>query len=182
MNIDMEFLQAREGYTNYGTIPKKGDGTIAGRSGVTIGIGIDLGQQDERSLREAGMSPETVRILKPYLGLKGEEAQKVLDRIPLAVSPDVASRLSEGIMVNGLDKLITKFNKGSSIPFDELTPKQQTVLYSVTHQYGINGAPKFLKYAQEGKWDKVAKELYDFGDDQQVSRNRLTGEYLEDKI
>lgn len=181
LSIDLKFLQEKEGYTHYGTIPRKGDGTIAGKSGVTIGLGIDLGQQNEKSLKEAGMSLETVRILKPYLGLKGVAAEKVLEKIPLVLSPSVTEKLSRGIMADNVEKLILKYDKGSTTPFRSLTPRQQTALYSVTHQYGLSGAPKFLSYAQEGNWKAVRDELWNFGDPQQKSRNESTGAYLDEE-
>jgi hypothetical protein len=43
-------------------------------SGVTIGTGVDLGQQSSSSLTDMGVPAALVQRFKPYLGLKTEAA------------------------------------------------------------------------------------------------------------
>jgi GH24 family phage-related lysozyme (muramidase) len=57
----LAWLKIREGFKSTGYIPTAG-------SGVTIGIGIDLGQQTEARLRSLGISSTIIAKLKPYLG------------------------------------------------------------------------------------------------------------------
>ena len=43
-------------------------GEPVGQSGVTIGAGLDLGQQGEADLRRMGLDSELIGIFRPYLG------------------------------------------------------------------------------------------------------------------
>lgn len=181
--LDMNFLVSVEGFELQGMVPSK-NGEPLGSSGVTVGVGVDLGQQSEKRLKDAGVSPDMIRKLKPYLGVKGSEAQRLAQEMPLILSEEEASKLSEDIVVTTLDDLITEWNKGDpSERFENLSPTKQTVVYSVLHQHGVWGAPKFLSYAKEGNWDKVDAELRDFGDIYDTRRHReadfLTSEGIQ---
>jgi GH24 family phage-related lysozyme (muramidase) len=184
--IDLEFLKREEGNEYSGYLVEDNEGKIIGKSGVTIGVGVDLGQQSEQGLKELGISPDTVRKLKPYLGLKGEKARKALERIPLnfegAEGKSIVDTISATVINDNTEKLITKFNKKSTVPFTDLSPQQQTVVYSITHQYGREGAPSFLAKAQAGNWEGVREELRDFGDPKNVPRLGRTDEYMAPRI
>lgn len=45
-------------------------GEPVGQSGVTIGAGLDLGQQGEADLRRMGLEMELINLFRPYLGKK----------------------------------------------------------------------------------------------------------------
>jgi len=165
INIDLDFLGEIEGYETEGYVPGKSK-----KSGVTIGIGIDLGQQSERGLLDAGLTPDTVSKLKPYLGLKGDRARAKLKKQPLVLDDKTTKYITYNVINDNIDKLREKFNKGSDTKFEDLTQAQQTVLLSVTHQYGLNGAPKFFRKAQSGDWDAVKEELLNFVSKEAIER------------
>lgn len=165
IDIDLDFLGELEGYETKGYVPGKGK-----KSGVTIGIGIDLGQQSEKGLLDAGLTPDTVRKLKPYLGLKGDSARAKLKKHPLVLDDETTKYITRNVINDNIDKLREKFNKGSDTKFEDLTRAQQTVVFSVTHQYGLDGAPKFFRKAQGGKWNAVKDELLNFVSKEAIAR------------
>lgn len=89
--IDGTFISAEEGgsylspYVPWGPISKGKSGGLAltsrNNSGVTIGTGVDLGATNQAfldKLKEAGVSQKTRDTLKPFQGLKRDEACKAL--------------------------------------------------------------------------------------------------------
>ena len=53
-------------------------GEPVGQSGVTIGAGLDLGQQSEADLRRMGLERELIDLFRPYLGKKRISAMQAL--------------------------------------------------------------------------------------------------------
>lgn len=91
-NIDFVQLSHWEGGQNlYGYVPWY-QGFPRNVSGVTIGTGIDLGQTDLASLtrfaRAVPPPPGLIDKLKPYLGLKMQNACDKLSDIPLQVTQE----------------------------------------------------------------------------------------------
>ena len=84
-DVDWDFISSLEGTKLKGYIPEE-KGKPIDQSGVTIGSGFDLGQQNEEGLRKIGISEELIKKFKPYLGKKGLEAQQILTNIPLQIS------------------------------------------------------------------------------------------------
>lgn len=172
--IDIEFLKSVEGYRMRGYVPE------GHRSGVTVGIGIDLGQQSLQKLKEAGVAKEVLQLLEPYIGKRGLLALETLKEKPLRLSKEVTDDITTKVIDYDLRKLIVYYNRGATThTWEELEDRQQTVILSVVHQYGIHGAPKFLRYAMKGNWEAVERELQDFGDSYKTRRMKeyryLTG-------
>ena len=63
----LKHLKDREGYSTVGYFPTD-------TSGVTIGIGIDLGQQTKTGLTAKGISSTIITKLEKYLGYKSKAA------------------------------------------------------------------------------------------------------------
>ena len=74
------------------------DGKVLGNSGITISTGFDLGQHNIYDLQQMGIKEKYIKILKPYLGLKKEEALKYLRENPLKISQDIAEYLELKVM------------------------------------------------------------------------------------
>jgi hypothetical protein len=54
--VDWDFISKREGgLKTTGYVPKGSDGKAAGHSGVTIGVGVDIGQWDKKTLENIGV-------------------------------------------------------------------------------------------------------------------------------
>ena len=67
------------------------------RSGVTIGVGVDLGQQAPEAykdrLRNFGIKQELIAKLEPYMGLIRGQAIEKLKEKPLSLSKQEVGRL-----------------------------------------------------------------------------------------
>lgn len=151
VDFSSSFLAEREGgiytegyvpqYTK--TVPEEGKykGKPIASSGVTIGAGIDLGQQSEDgdSLREMGVSDTLIEKLKPFLGKKKAEAQKALKDYydkngkRFSISKDEAIELTKGAF-----KVYEKQAKnviGSDV-YNSLPDGLKTAAVSYTYQMG----------------------------------------------
>ena len=80
----MNFLKEVEGDKNIMYVPTSKNKKVVGNSGATIGMGFDLGTRDINDLK--GLPPEIITKLKPYLGLKKEEALQVVKDNPLIIN------------------------------------------------------------------------------------------------
>jgi hypothetical protein len=79
-NVNIDFIKKQEGGDSLkGYIVKGFD-----KSGVTVGVGFDLGQYNAGELSD--LPDSILNKLTPYLGLKGKDAKKRLNEIPLKIT------------------------------------------------------------------------------------------------
>ena len=173
-----EFLRDVEGFKASGYVPQDRRGNPIENSGVTIATGLDLGQQDEDSLRRMGLSDELISIFRPYLGLKRGEAQRFLLDNPLRLTAEQATFVEESLMSHDFERMSDLWNstqrEEDGIRWDQLDPEKQTVMLSVFRQYGNlpRRTPKFWRFATQGRWNDVVSELRNFGDEYKTRRNK----------
>ena len=114
-------------------------------SGVTIGTGVDLGQQDatayEKRLLDAGVPEALVIKLTPYMGLKRSEACRYLRAHPLVVTKDEADQIDKEMKSYHAKLAKAKYNSvakkiANEPTFDQLSTEEQTVLMSRQYQDG----------------------------------------------
>jgi len=137
-------------------------------AGVTIANGLDLGQQDEDSLRRMGLTDDLIELFTPYLGLQGADAKAFLEENPLSISPEQKSFVEDKLNEYDYKRFSTFWNSSETYaPWENLKPEQKAVLLSVFRQYGnLPGrTPNFWEYSSTGDWDGVLRELRDFKDD-----------------
>ena len=169
--VDLDFLEEQEGNKHKGYVPSQ-------NSGVTIGMGFDLKDKTEDSLRRIGIEEGTILKLKPFLGLSGDAAKAKAGNL-MITDPEELNRLNKASKAFYIADIANQCNKISDSKFTDLDPIQQTVLFSVGYQYGsLSRTPKFLKAAAEGRWQDVHKELMNFGDDFK-SRRQREARYLQ---
>lgn len=165
-NIDFKFLSDLEGGSKTtGYVPAAG----VSKSGVTIGTGFDLGQRKESDLTALGLDATLVTKLKPYLGLKGKKAQDLLKKQPLTISVANAQKIDKAVKSSHISQLKIKYNaaQGNTKKFIDLPAEAQTVITSVSFQYGVGlntRAPKFWKAVTQQDWKQTIKILNAFGD------------------
>jgi chaperonin GroES len=173
-----EFLRDVEGFKASGYVPQDRRGNPIENSGVTIATGLDLGQQDEDSLRRMGLSDELISIFRPYLGLKRGEAQRFLSDNPLRLTAEQATFVEESLMSHDFERMSDLWNstqrEEDGIRWDQLDPEKQTVMLSVFRQYGNlpRRTPKFWRSATQGRWNDTVSELRNFGDEYKTRRNK----------
>ena len=173
-----DFLRDVEGFKASGYVPQDRRGNPIENSGVTIATGLDLGQQDEDSLRRMGLSDELISIFRPYLGLKRGEAQRFLSDNPLRLTAEQATFVEESLMSHDFERMSDLWNstqrEEDGIRWDQLDPEKQTVMLSVFRQYGNlpRRTPKFWRSATQGRWNDTVSELRNFGDEYTTRRNK----------
>lgn len=182
--VDMAFLTAMEGSVCHGYVPiyRSGasKGQVIGRSGVTIGIGCDLGGRSEEDLLRLGLPAALVGTLTPYLGKRRREAQQALAARPLRLSPEDAAMLSAAIAGEIFARLAARYDAAAEgLPgarrFAQLPWQARTVIGSVAYQYGDNlprATPRFWTVALSQDWPALVRALESFGDAYAPRRRR----------
>lgn len=174
-DVDWEFIRKREGSRSDMYLPEKG-GVVIGKSGPTIGKGVDLGQRNLAGLKSLRLSPATEAKLTPYLGRKGEPAAAFVKANPLVLADDELEELNGAVRKQELDQLERNYDAASQVgPFHKLPRNTQTAIASVYFQYGTadpaKGAPNYWRQVTTGDWDGAYRNLRAFGDDHQKRRD-----------
>lgn len=173
-DIDWQTIEQLEGgRQQQGYVPQ------AGKSGVTVSSGFDVGQRQNLE----GLPAELQQKLQPFVGAKREEAQRKLAATGgVQLSPEEADVVANFAKDETTQKLMDDWRKVSDIPFESLSPAQKTVLASVAHQYGgLTRTPRFAQFAGKGQWEKVVQELRNFKDQYKTRRNK-EADYLAQSL
>jgi hypothetical protein len=167
----LRFLKSVEGNEYKPYVPASSTGKVLGQSGVTLGIGVDIGNMNPIFL---DIPDELKDKLRPYYRMRGDNARYVLLHKPLKLEKAEIDLISMAAIELHLDELRKQFNAESKIPFDSLSDNQQTVLLSVKYQYGSlkSRTPKFWGFATDNNWNAVYHELMNFGDKYPSRRRR----------
>ena len=165
--IDWDFIGAREGKgVNKGYIPELPDGTVRGQSGLTIATGWDVGQMSLEELQASGLPPEIINKVRPFVGLKKEEAQAKYKELGAPMLEEGESDIIDEFTHNRtVSQLSQNYNKATGKSFKDLTPGQQTAMASVGFQFGTdleNATPNFWKQTTTGDWEGAIKNLLDW--------------------
>jgi hypothetical protein len=178
MTIDWEFIETLEGRSLTGDVPDP-EGS---ESGVTIASGVDLGQLTAAQIDGLAISDDLKTRLKPYAGLRKQQAVDFLAQHPLTITADEADALEAAVRQPIVATLSSNYNRAAGIGFDALPDAAQTVIASVAFQYGPNlqrRTPRFWSDAVRQDWTAVIEELRNFGDNFPTRRNK-EAKFLED--
>jgi len=167
---DFSFIQELEGTKSTGYVPTK-NGEVLGNSGVTIASGFDLGQRKNADL--AGLPPELIAKMRPYLGVKGKDALN-LDYKNLNLTDEEVLTVNKFAKNEALSKLNKSFEATTGQSFYGLPEAAQTVIASVAFQYGDleSKTPNFWKQITNGDWNGAIKNLDNFGDKYDTRRKK----------
>ena len=168
MPIDHNYIRATlerfegAGVTR-GYVPCDKAGRPLGVSGVTIGTGVDLGQQTGAGLLDMGVPHAVVRKLLPYIGLKKDAALAAIKDQPLVLTPAEVAALDDAVFARYLRDIEARYNKDNpASPFADLPPEAQAVLVSILYQRGL-GSPKSYPNTWtlllKGDWPGAAAKL-----------------------
>lgn len=174
--IDWAFIANLEGTRYSGYVP------TPGHSGVTIASGFDIGQVTPEEIK-AAFSSDLAKKLLPYAGLHDGVAAAALRMHPLTVTMAEATIINQYARKAAVDALASHFQTVAGVPFSSIPPAAQTVLASVTFQYGSPWArtPHFWFHATSRNWKEVINDLRHFGDDFPTRRNK-EADYLEHNL
>ena len=122
--------------------PRKGN-VPSNKSGLTVGIGFDIGKHNEGDLQKFGFSKPLYEKLLPYLGKVGAEVDK---------DPDFMLTNEELDEVNSkvLNKKFEQFDDEYS-QYRDVNPVDKTVLYSVYHLGALPRYESFRKIYDESR-------------------------------
>lgn len=180
-NIDYEFLSAREGgCKTIGYVPA----AQVSKSGVTIATGFDLGPRSEAELNNLGLPILLIAKLKPYLGKKSQDAVDYLRTNPLRITLEEGKSIDKAVRSSHINSLKIKYfasiHNTEKKDFFNLPTEAQTVIASVSFQYGFNldtATPKFWKAVASQDWKEAVKVLEGFND-HYPSRRRMEAALL----
>lgn len=124
---------------NYISGPTDGYKPI-GASGVTIGTGLDLGQQTRLDLIRMGVSENLIDKFRPYLGKRTFNALHALEASPLRITDDECEELDTAVHGEYILRAERKFNACSSLVFSEIPKEAQAAIVSMVYQLGSPGS------------------------------------------
>ncbi len=155
-----------------------------GASGVTIATGCDLGQTDAATLRGYGLADAIIREFSLYLGLKRRAALDRLFSRPLAISEADAAATDHAVHSGYLSRYVRPaYDRDSRIPFDNLPPQAQAVIFSCCFQKGCTGVrrdwPKTWRFFITQDWCGACGELL-HGFRQYTERRATEGRLLKE--
>ena len=166
INFDFikNFLGPLEGAgVTRGYVPCDKAGRPLGVSGVTIGTGVDLGQQTGAGLLDMGVPHAVVKKLLPYIGLKKAAALAAIKAQPLVLTPAEVAAIDDAVFARYVRDIEARYNKDNpASPFADSPPEAQAVLVSILYQRGL-GSPKNYpntwKLLLAGDWPGAAAKL-----------------------
>ena len=174
--IDYDFISKLEGgRQTIGYVPDAN----TSKSGVTIATGFDLGQRNEDDLKALNLPHSLIDKLKPYFGKKRTEAEEFLKTYPLIIEDSYAQIIDKAVKKNHTQELKIKYSVSphnkKKIAFFNLPSEAQTVIASVSFQYGVNlniRTPNFWKAVSSQNWMLAIHELRNFGDKYPTRRKK----------
>lgn len=124
-----------------------------GKSGITIGTGIDLKHHTKKSMVEKGVPEEVAEKLSPYYG---KDDKSLAGQSPL--TKEELELVDEAVMAHTVDKL------KESIPhFEDMPQEMQRAAVMAKHQHG-EGWPTLRGHLQDKDYTGAMKELLKWKD------------------
>lgn len=161
-------------------------GEPVGQSGVTIGAGLDLGQQGEADLRRMGLEMELINLFRPYLGKKRQAAVAALGESPLTITELQCDAVNRAVHTDYIRRAADLYDRNTEgQPFAELPQEAQAVIVSLFYQLGSpfpakghTGYPLLYGHLCRVDWQAAALELKT-GFKKYIYRRHQEGELLE---
>ena len=188
MSIDFQFIRSTlerfegKGITR-GYVPCKG-GVPLGASGVTIGTGVDLGQQTGAGLLDMGVPHPIVIKLLPYIGLKKQAAVDAIKCQALTLTAKEVAALDDAVIGRYVKNISQHYDKHNpKQPFAAIPSQAQAVIVSILYQRGLGfsgKAPVLWRAFLMGDWKTAAAWLCDPANGGGYhSRRKAEGEILK---
>lgn len=136
-------------------------GEVIASSGVTIGTGVDLGQQDAAGMLQMGVPPALVRRFTPYFTKRREVACAALTAFPLHISEEEREVLDEAMLRDYVQRAERQYDNDSLGLFRELPAQAQAVVVSLVYHLGSGRTryPVTWRHLCDEDWQAAAHEL-----------------------
>jgi GH24 family phage-related lysozyme (muramidase) len=144
-------------------------------AGVTVGIGVDLGQQTAAGLSGMGVPQSLIDKLTPYMGLTGTSAQSYLNAHPLTLTSTEDSQLNNAVLSGYFNQLGANFNDAApNFNLSDLPWQAQTVLADLSYNLGnlATAAPNLWDQMTNGDWSAAYNNLMNFTNKDDVLKAR----------
>jgi hypothetical protein len=190
-NVNFNNLSEFEGGQWHKTYIPCNKKVVAGKSGVSIGTGFDIGQKSDAELKALGLSDTLYKKLKKfanknYKGKTCDEANKELSALgKVTITQSEADEIDDAVKKEHLKSAITSWDKKPHPTgwkkFTELTEGQQTVIFSRTFHQGkgmpsTKVAKEFYEAARKGDWATAKRKLQDYNVTKDWYKNRVKKE------
>lgn len=158
-------------------------GEPIGASGVTVGTGLDLGQQGEADLRRMGVSDALIERFCSYLGKRRDEAVGALARAPLTLTDAECDAVDAAVHDDYIRRAAALYDSEADEPFADCPPEAQAVIVSLFYQLGSGRTryPVTWRLLCEGDWAGAARELKT-GFKRYANRRRDEGRLLAEVV
>ncbi len=159
LSYDIQKLMLWEGSVNEGYVPIDKDEN--NNSGVTIGMGVDLGHQNIEELEKAMLHKHIIDDISVYIGVKGIKAKQLIKKIPLVMNVNDTCTLNQVV----LSIYVRKVRKLYNHKFWIYPAEVQTVILSRAWHGGVQlnkSDPKFYKATINEDWEKMEKVLRNY--------------------
>lgn len=174
----------RKNFDGHGNAPDCGE--PVGQSGVTIGAGLDLGQQSEADLRRMGLERELIDMFRPYLGKKRVSAMQALAAAPLTITEAQCDAVNRAVHTDYIRRAADLYDRNTeSRSFADQPQEAQAVIVSLFYQLGSpfpakghTGYPVLYGHLCRVDWQAAALELKT-GFKKYIYRRHQEGELLE---
>jgi hypothetical protein len=168
-------LPENEGREYKGYVPVSKDKEEESKSGVSFGAGYDLGTKSEKNLREIGLSEDTIKKMKPYLGLKGKDAVDYNKSTPLDFLTKEEVDLVDSYTMR---KTLKRSKKIFGDRWKEMGEGHRKVAMAALHQYGT--IPKnALRQLKEGDDKGLLSNLADWKDKTAGTAKSINARYAK---
>ena len=158
-------LAALEDNRTIGYVPKDKEGNVIAKSGVTIGMGFDLGAHSKKELEDMGIDSDVITALEPYLGLKGDKAVNKLATTPLSLTAESTDTINDKVKSKKYDALAAKFKAKVGRTFDDEDDNVREALLIAAFNLGESGllgnttSTNLAKQLKEKKYTEAADNL-----------------------
>ena len=155
------YIPCRErNFTGHNNFADCGD--VIGASGVTVGCGLDLGQQSVDDLKRMRIDDNVIAILSRYCLKKGDDAVKTLADAPLTLTDAQCDAVNDAAHNDYIKRAAAAYdNAGPDAPFSEIPAQAQAVIVSLFYQLGagVTQYPKTWRHLLNADWEAAAREL-----------------------
>lgn len=136
-------------------------GPVIGVSGVTVGTGLDLGQQSTADLRRMGVPQALVARFLSYLGKRKMDAVHALHDFPLTLSDAECDSLDAAVHADYIARAAALYDAEAEMPLRDCPAEAQAVIVSLFYQLGAGRTryPKTWRLLCEADWPGAAREL-----------------------
>ncbi|ECG8159107.1 hypothetical protein FNA12_24735 [Salmonella enterica] len=172
--FDLDFLKESEGYDTTPSVKEES-------SGVTIGMGVDLGWQTKAGMAKI-LPPALYNKIEPYIGLTQDKARNKLKETPLNLTPSEIQALTDAMINDRINSMIKLYNADTKgVPFDRIPYNTRTAIIDLFYQYTAgasasnHGAPNAWGFILNNDWNGLHTELLNFGDSHTGRRKREAG-------